>query len=136
MDQLRGSVVDVRAAGIIIFKEIDGVKKILILKSNKGYDLPKGKINHTEDPITCALRETEEETGINDLNFVVGTKSIIIDKCQMYCATTTQEPVLIKNPETNKFEHTGYEWCDPIDAIQKLPRYLAVAVKWAIKHIQ
>ena len=46
MDQLRGSVVDVRAAGIIIFKEIDGIKKILILKSNKGYDLPKGKINH------------------------------------------------------------------------------------------
>ena len=124
-----------RAAGIVIFKDFDNIKKVLVLHSNKGPDLPKGRIQKNEQPFNCAIRETLEETGINDLSFVMGKRSIIIDKCQMYCATTNKEPILSKNPGTGKLEHYSYEWCEPHAAAQKLPSYLAKAVKWAINHI-
>jgi len=126
---------NIRAAGIIIFKKIDDADKILVLKSKKGYDLPKGRLEPGESSLGCAVRETLEETGIDDLDFYLGTKSVVIDQCQMYIARTEQEPMISKNPETNQFEHTGYKWVDPKLAVNILPGFLASSVDWAIKNI-
>ena len=60
---------NIRAAGIIIFKKIDDADKILVLKSKKGYDLPKGRLEPGESSLNCAVRETFEETGIDELDF-------------------------------------------------------------------
>ena len=126
---------NVRAAGIVIFKTFDNADKILVLRNKQGNDLPKGRIEPGENGLSCALRETLEETGIDDLEFHKGTSSVIIDQCQMFVARTTQEPKITKNPETNQFEHIGYEWIDPQDAIKILPGFLSAAVKWAIKDV-
>jgi len=69
------------------------------------------------------------------LDFYLGTKSVVIDQCQMYIARTEQEPMISKNPETNQFEHTGYKWVDPKLAVNILPGFLASSVDWAIKNI-
>jgi 8-oxo-dGTP pyrophosphatase MutT (NUDIX family) len=42
-------------------------KEILFIYRNKKWDLPKGKIEKGEDIQTCAIREVEEETGIDGL---------------------------------------------------------------------
>src|ERR1017187_8994117 len=34
------------------------------------YELPAGKLDHSEDPIECAKRELEEETGYKSDNFI------------------------------------------------------------------
>ena len=125
-----------RAAGVVVLKVIDDEPKVLVLRTSKNYDLPKGRIKQGEDPFECAIRETQEETGISDLDFFAGKKSIIISLCQMYCAKTNSDVTIHKNPNTNKQEHIGYEWMLPETAIRVLPNYLSKAVKWAMEHIQ
>ena len=126
----------IRAAGIVVVKFDDNNDcLVLVLQSSKGYDLPKGRVEDGETPLDCARRETLEETGISDLHFHIGPKSIVIDQCQMYTAKTNQEPALGKNPDTKQFEHVGYKWVSPEQAIRILPRFLARAVKWAIKNV-
>ena len=34
------------------------------------YELPAGKLDHSEDPVECAKRELEEETGFKSDNFI------------------------------------------------------------------
>ncbi len=42
-------------------------KRVLFIKRDGKWDLPKGKIEQGEELATCAIREVEEETGIQDL---------------------------------------------------------------------
>ena len=55
----------VRAAGGIVTRD-DG--KMLLIKRNDRWDLPKGKVEVGETLLQAALREVEEETGIHCLN--------------------------------------------------------------------
>ncbi len=43
-------------------------KEILFIYRNKKWDLPKGKIEKGEDIQNCAIREVEEETGVEGLS--------------------------------------------------------------------
>lgn len=52
----------VRAAGCIVTAP-DGT--MLLIKRNGHWDLPKGKVEAGETLLQAALRETEEETGVN-----------------------------------------------------------------------
>jgi len=42
-------------------------KEILFIRRNGKWDLPKGKIEKNETIANCAIREVEEETGVQDL---------------------------------------------------------------------
>lgn len=55
----------VRAAGGIVVRD-DG--KMLLIKRNGRWDLPKGKVENGETLLQAALREVEEETGIKCLS--------------------------------------------------------------------
>lgn len=55
----------VRAAGGMIVRD-DGM--MLLIKRNGRWDLPKGKVEAGETLLQAALREVEEETGIEALN--------------------------------------------------------------------
>jgi len=45
----------------------NGKKEILFIYRNKKWDLPKGKMEKDEDIRSCALREVQEETGVQDV---------------------------------------------------------------------
>jgi len=45
-------------------------KEILFIYRNGKWDLPKGKIEKGEDIETCAIREVEEETGVDGVSIV------------------------------------------------------------------
>lgn len=61
----------VKAAGGIV-RNMDG--RLLLMRRNNRWDLPKGKVEEGETLARAAVRETEEETGLG--NLVLGEKCI------------------------------------------------------------
>jgi len=61
---LRKKLKVVEAAGGMVFNDKN---EILFIRRNKKWDLPKGKIEKGETYEEAAIRETEEETGVKDL---------------------------------------------------------------------
>lgn len=61
---LRKKLPVVEAGGGLVFNQ---KKEILFIYRNKKWDLPKGKIEKDESPLAAAMRETEEETGVKNL---------------------------------------------------------------------
>jgi len=138
---IRQLVLEVRqpplqAAGIVVLRMFNDTPKVLILKTDEEFmDLPKGRIEDGEDCLQTALRETEEESGLSDIRFPWGMQSIRCSQCRMYVGMTEDEPMVQKNPETDAYEHTGYEWMDPEMAVPVLKPYLRPAIDWAIQQI-
>ena len=56
----------VRAAGVILLREQRGTRQVLVLHRplRKDWSLPKGKLDPGEHIVECAVRETDEESGI------------------------------------------------------------------------
>jgi len=67
-----------QAAGGVVLKNLQApAVNILLIKRNGFWDLPKGKAESGENIKECALREVEEETGVEKL-------SILSFLCQTY----------------------------------------------------
>ncbi len=63
------------SAGAIIYrKEGNKILYLLLFKKYKTeyWDLPKGHIEKGENPVNTAKRESQEEAGITDLEFIHG----------------------------------------------------------------
>jgi len=58
------------SAGIILFNDNEDRKFLLLNYPSKHWDFVKGKMEKDETPHETALRETKEETGISDVNFL------------------------------------------------------------------
>ena len=58
------------SAGIIVYKVYESNKRTYLLLQYPGkyWDFPKGKLEYHEKWIDAALRETKEETGLNNLS--------------------------------------------------------------------
>lgn len=53
------------SAGAVVFTEVDGERKYVIIRSREGYyGFPKGHIEAGETEIDAALREIREEVGL------------------------------------------------------------------------
>jgi len=61
---LRKKLPVVEAGGGMVY---NSKKEILFIRRNNKWDLPKGKIEKHETPQEAAIRETEEETGVKNL---------------------------------------------------------------------
>jgi len=53
----------VRSSGVIVFRKQPQLSFLLMKHANR-WDLPKGHVDPGESDIECALRELDEETGI------------------------------------------------------------------------
>lgn len=65
------------AAGGVVFNDRND---ILMIRRLDKWDLPKGKTEEDEDCKTCAVREVEEECGING----VERKKFLTETCHLY----------------------------------------------------
>ena len=63
-----------KSAGILLFRERDGHVEVLLVhpggpfwakKDDGAWSVPKGELEEDEDPLTAAMREVKEETGID-----------------------------------------------------------------------
>ena len=135
-----------RSAGILVlrwtksgWKYLTLVTTMMTRAGERKLDFPKGHVEEGEDWFDAAVRETAEESGIEerDLNFVWGDVHIDCSRpgktCRIFLAWTGAKPVIRRNPESGIYEHAGWKWLsldkDPEEAL--IHQYIRPAVEWA-----
>ncbi|MBD3208080.1 MAG: NUDIX domain-containing protein [Candidatus Nealsonbacteria bacterium] len=115
-----------KSAGAVVFRKKEGRRLYLLLHYDAGHwSFPKGNIEKGEKLKETVIRETQEETGIEDLDFVKGFKEHIkytykregkdIFKIVTYfLASTKTKEVKIS------WEHQGFQWLIYEEALQQL----------------
>lgn len=60
------------ACGAIVYREsINGIQYLILKHRNDGHwFFPKGKVEDDESKMECAIREIQEETGLENLKFI------------------------------------------------------------------
>mgnify|MGYP001040348188 CR=1 FL=1 len=112
------------SAGVILFRT-GPRREYLILDYGSHWDFPKGHIEAGENPQTTALRELQEETGIQDARLVPGFK-----EGMRYFYRKAGEGMLkivvyflAETPTGNvtlSSEHSGYSWLPYEEALNRL----------------
>ena len=120
-----------RRAGVIVTKQINGEWFVLGLRVYGSYDLPKGGAESFETDLTAALRETEEEAGITELDFRWGLKTTMARNVTLFIAETSENPTIRPNPETGEYEHHDATWLTFEEASMKMHPYLRPSILWA-----
>lgn len=117
----------INSAGMVIVNTDNGIPEYLMLRVYGLWDFPKGVVEDDETFFEAAVREVEEETGIqlSDLSFPFGKNAISTDpymtgpkrkatkQTHLYVAHSKKRDVVFsKNPVTGKYEHHAYKWAD------------------------
>ena len=118
-------------AGVVVVKKIDGVWHTFAMWARNGYDIPKGHLEDGDTYLETAIRECEEESGINDLNFQWGTGSIKLDNLRVFVASTEQEGQIVPNPHTGIYVHERCEWLTFEKMKYHAYKYLVPGIWWA-----
>lgn len=127
----------VRSAGVVIARRQGGVFRLLVLRSARNWDFPKGLIEEGEDALEAARREATEGTGITDLTFdtaeshketiAYGTGEI----ARYYLGVTNTEEVML--PIVHELGRPAYDewrWVTFDEAEDVLPPRLAAVLAW------
>ena len=123
-------------AGIVVVKKINGEWMPLGLRALDGMlDIPKGVIDPGEDAFNAAVRETKEECGITNLDFIWG-KDLLINSSSnghitVYVAATNEEPTISINPHTGIKEHTNASWVSWEKLQSETYDFLVPCLGWA-----
>lgn len=114
-----------KSAGIVIFRKEHGRRLFLLLHYPSGHwDFVKGKIEKDENPKEAAIRETTEETGIKQLDFVENFEDnieynyqyegkLVHKKVIFFLATTSETKITLSH------EHVDYAWLPFEEAYKK-----------------
>ncbi len=119
-------MIEAISAGIILVNENGSEKQFLLLNYPTGHwDFIKGGIEDGESLQQTAIRETREETGITDIEFIEGFKEEIEyffraenqnvhKKVIFFPAKTNSKNVILSH------EHLDSVWLNYNDALKKL----------------
>ena len=114
-----------KSTGIVLFRNDSGKNEFLLLNYPQGHwDFVKGKVEEGETPHETASRETKEETGISDIEFIGGfeesveydfrfKKENIHKKVIFFLAKTNEKNIKLSH------EHNDYLWLEYNDALKK-----------------
>jgi 8-oxo-dGTP pyrophosphatase MutT (NUDIX family) len=115
-----------QSAGTVLFIEESKEKFFLLLHYPTGHwDFVKGKIENNESPEQAVIRETKEETGITDIEFIKGFKEKI-EYSFKFNGDIVQKEVIFFLAKTNtkqvkiSYEHLDYVWLDFNNALNKI----------------
>lgn len=115
-----------QSAGTVLFIEEYNEKLFLLLHYPTGHwDFVKGKIEKNESLEQAAIRETKEETGITDIEFIKGFKEKI-EYSFKFNGDIVQKEVIFFLAKTNtkqvkiSDEHLDYVWLDFNNALNKI----------------
>ena len=113
-----------KSAGIVLLRNDSGKNEFLLLNYPQGHwDFIKGKVEQGETPHETALRETKEETGISDIEFIDGfEESVEYDfrfknedihkKVIFFLAKTNEKKISLSH------EHNDFVWLEYDDALK------------------
>ena len=114
-----------KSAGIVLFRNDSSGNEFLLLNYPQGHwDFIKGKVEQSETTHETALRETREETGISNIEFIDGfeewveydfkfKKEDIHKKVIFFLAKTDEKNIRLSH------EHNDYIWLKYNDALKK-----------------
>ena len=114
-----------KSAGIVLFRNDSDKNEFLLLNYPQGHwDFVKGKIEQNETSHETALRETKEETGITNIEFVDSfeesveydfrfKKEDIHKKVIFFLAKTNEKNIKLSH------EHNDYLWLEYNNALKK-----------------
>ena len=127
------------SAGAVPVNYKDGEWRFLILRAFNFWDFPKGMVEPDEDPWQAAVREVEEETGLN--SFVTPKGQLYIEtepygkgKVARYYLIEIKKPGKIRleaNPITGIIEHHEYRWVSYEEARELLVPRIQKVIDWA-----
>jgi len=113
------------SAGIILFNGVEKRKFLLLNYPSKHWDFVKGKMEKGETPHETAIRETKEETGISEVEFIDGFEEEIeyyfyadnqeIHKKVIFFLGKTQTTEI-----TLSHEHLDFIWLEFDNALNKI----------------
>lgn len=129
-----------RSFGIVpVAIEQDGSWLLLILRAYKNWDFPKGGADDNETPLAAAIREMNEETGVQQLALEWGEVSMDTEiyaggKVATYyiARIDKQELTLPVSEELGRPEHDEYRWVSYQEARSLLPPRLIPMLEWAV----
>ena len=114
-----------KSAGIVLFRSDSNKNEFLLLNYPQGHwDFIKGKVEENETMHETAQRETREETGISNIEFIDGFEELveygfkfkkedIHKKVIFFLAKTDEKNIRLSH------EHNDYIWLEYNDALKK-----------------
>lgn len=127
-----------RSAGIVVVRKSGDDWLFLLLRAYRNWDFPKGLIESGEDPLDAAIRETREETSIEDLEFRWGKDYIETEPyaggkvARYYLAHTAESDLVLPICSAlGRSEHHEYRWLAVENARVLLVLRLARVLEWA-----
>jgi len=110
-----------KSAGIVLFRNASNKNEFLLLNYPQGHwDFIKGKVEPGEIPYETASRETKEETGISDIEFIDGFEESVeynfkfknedIHKTVVFFLAKTNEKKITLSHEHNDFVWLEYDY--------------------------
>jgi len=118
-------MIEETSAGIVLFRRENERILFLLLHYPSGHwDFVKGKMENGETPHETAIRETKEETGISDVQFVEGFEEwirynfqfegqLVDKKVVFFLGETKTQDIQISH------EHLNFTWMDYLTAMEK-----------------
>lgn len=118
-------MIEETSSGVVLFrKENDKILFLLLHYPSGHWDFVKGKMEEGEIPHETAIRETQEETGITDVEFLDNFEEWIQYNFQ-YQGELVQKKVVFFLGETKtkditiSHEHLNFTWMDYTTAMEK-----------------
>ena len=118
-------MIEETSAGIVLFRrENDKILFLLLHYPSGHWDFVKGKMEKGETYHETAIRETKEETGITDINFLDNFEEwiqynfqyegeLVNKKVVFFLAETKTKEIEISH------EHLDFTWMDYVTAMEK-----------------
>lgn len=128
------------SAGAVPLRKVNNEWEVLILRSFKYWDFPKGMVEEGEYPWNAAIREVAEETGLTKFKTPFKhkfkeTKPYGKGKVARYYlieVVEDKEIILEPNPETGIIEHHEFRWLKLPEARTLLVPRVQEVLDWAI----
>jgi bis(5'-nucleosidyl)-tetraphosphatase len=126
------------SCGVVVVRRADAGWLALMLRAYRNWDFPKGLVEEGELPLTAAVREVEEETGIVDLRFDWGENYMETGPynrgktARYYLACTREEKITMGiAPHLGRAEHHEARWVTFDEAYDLAAPRVRLVVQWA-----
>ena len=113
-----------------------------MLRAYRNWDFPKGLVESAEEPLDAAIREVQEETLIEDLQFTWGevykeTAPYSHKKVARYyiAQTSTEAVTLPVRPELGRPEHNESRWVTFEQGLTLSSPRLDPILRWAAETV-
>lgn len=118
-------MIEETSSGVVLFRKENDKFLFLLLHYPSGHwDFVKGKMEEGESPHETAIRETEEETGITDIEFLDNFEEWIQYNFQFQGELVRKKVVFFLGETKTKdikisHEHLNFTWMDYTTAMEK-----------------